>query len=121
MCAMNKFVIFLLFKATVFPSEIAEMILTKVIIALNINHRIHLLPRGDVIALVTVSSVCSEWYAIMFRSKRSRRKIRNLVRHSKVISTLTLLLFTDDRCVFKSYYDYLILRGSLHWPACKKY
>jgi hypothetical protein len=61
-----------------------ELLIIKAIVGLYARHRVHLQPRADVISLVTVSSVCSEWRAIISGSRRNRQKIKNILMKTKV-------------------------------------
>jgi hypothetical protein len=67
------------------PLEVIEMVLMKAVIGLHARHRVHLLPRADVVSVVTVSSVCLGWCAVVSGSRRCRREMREFLRNSKVI------------------------------------
>lgn len=61
-----------MFQSSVLPYEMIELIVIKAVAALYAYHRIRLLPRADVLSLITVSSVCSEWCSIALGTKRSQ-------------------------------------------------
>jgi hypothetical protein len=59
----------------VLPHEVLEMIAMKAVIALFAIYRVRLLPRADVLSLVTICSVCREWYAVFSTRSYNRRKL----------------------------------------------
>ena len=81
----------IVFQSSVLPREMIELILTKAVVGLCDRHRVHLEPRADVMSVVTVSSVCSEWCWIINRSRRSRVNI------SKILKTRKVSLFNNSR------------------------
>lgn len=77
--------VLVLLQSIVLPYEMIELILMKAVVAFYAGHRVHLFPRADVISMVVVSSVCSEWCATVTGSRRSRLKTSNVLRNLKVI------------------------------------
>jgi hypothetical protein len=59
----------------VLPHEVLEMIAMKAVISLFAIYRVRLQPRADVLSLVTICSLCHEWYAVFSTRSYSRRKL----------------------------------------------
>lgn len=53
-----------------------ELILIKGIIALCVYHRLRLLPQAAWLSVVTVVSVCFEWYSTVASRRHNRKQIR---------------------------------------------
>lgn len=67
------------------------MVLVKAVGALYVRHRGHIKPRADVISLVTVRSVCSDWCAVI-GSERSRLTLSRALRLTKVLAACIHLI-----------------------------
>ncbi len=68
------------------PYEMKELILFKGVVAYYARRRaVSLWPRADVMSLITVGSVCSEWRNIVIGSRRIHRKFHYLMNNAKVI------------------------------------
>jgi hypothetical protein len=75
------------------PYEMMEMILFKSVVAFYARHRaVSLWPRADVMSLITVGSVCSQWCNIVIGSKRNRWKIHELINNTKVIIMWSIII-----------------------------
>jgi hypothetical protein len=80
----------LVFQRLSFPCELLEPILAKAVIGLYASHRVRLLPRADVIAVVTVSRVCAEWRGTIIRGcQRNHKKIIKILKCTRVGSLHT--------------------------------
>jgi hypothetical protein len=79
------------FQSLGLPYEVIEMIVQKGVAAVYAQHRaVSPWPRADVTSLITIGSVGSYWYNIVFSSKLIRRTIHYCVNKSKVISHYVL-------------------------------
>lgn len=65
-----------------------EIILIRATVDMYMRQLVCLRSLGDVVSLVTVNSVCTEWYNIIGRSKHSRKIIRKTLRKSKVFGAV---------------------------------
>lgn len=72
---------FIAFQVTGLPYKVLRVLLWKAIVALNVFYRRRLLPRADVLSLVTVCAVCYEWFVIVNFSGHDRRSRRLMRRH----------------------------------------
>ena len=58
--------------------EVLEKIVIEAVIVLHTRNRVHHVPRADIVSLVTVASVRSDWREIIFHRTFNRRQIRRL-------------------------------------------
>ena len=66
-----------LFKVIALPHGVLEMILVKSVVKLYSSNQDHRATGADILSLVTVCSVCYEWYAVITRRDYNRRQVRH--------------------------------------------
>jgi hypothetical protein len=62
----------------VLPLELWEIILIKAGVALHKVFRVRLLPSADLLTLVTLITVCYQWWQMLDRREFIRKQLRNL-------------------------------------------
>jgi hypothetical protein len=95
---MNANDCFALFQLNTLPTELMEMLLNKAVDELYVyNRRIRLLPRADLLSLVTACSVRKQWYDIIAR-KHNRRQFRQRLWRIKVnFAVIDYVICIDSR------------------------
>ena len=100
---------------TMLPLEVKEMLLMKTIAALYKFLRVRLMPRADVISLITMVTVCFEWYVIITGRKFNLHQLRQMLRTTVIHKMQHSLYAFDKNTVINVNTVHTLSSISHHW------
>lgn len=82
------------YQVATLPVESMELVIMKSAVFLHKVHRVHCLPRGDLLALTSVMAVSQEWWKIITQChpRNHRNIIRQGFRHHQVLTIADIAL-----------------------------
>ena len=87
---------------TILPLELKEMMLMKGVAALYKLLGVRLMPRADFVSLITMVTVCFEWYIIItgrkFNLHQLRQMFRKTVFRCKMLLSFHLQAIVNNKC-----------------------
>ena len=68
-------------QSTEMPVELMELIISKSVVSLHAVYRIRLHPRGDLLTMTTLMSVCQQWRHIL-STQRNQHRLKDYFKQS---------------------------------------